>query len=74
MDAPKRHFEQVQMEVVRKTATDFSPPVKDGCDDWRQLAIQVQAEADPQRMVDLVQRLLESLDRKIGKSPRRAME
>jgi hypothetical protein len=74
MDAPKRHFEQVQVEEVRKTAIEFGAPERDGGDDWRQLAIQVRAETDPQRMVDLVQRLIESLNRKDGKSPARAME
>lgn len=76
MDTRKPNFEQIPVEIVKQIACEFGPPAapyiqpleveKKTANDWRGLACQVQTEKDPQRMIHLVQELIESLDREQG--------
>jgi len=71
------HFEQISVEIVKKIATQHpqSSSIGNGAwsceardermsfqEEWRQLAQQVQQEADPQRLIHLMQQLLDALD------------
>jgi len=70
------HFEQISVETVKKIATQHPHSSSVGNDawsaetrdkrmsseeEWRQLAQQVQQEKDPQRLVHLMQQLLDAL-------------
>jgi hypothetical protein len=71
------HFEQISVEIVKKIATQHPQSSSIGNDgwsceardermslqeEWRQLAQQVQQEEDPQRLIHLMQQLLDALD------------
>jgi hypothetical protein len=71
----KFNFEQIPVETVRKIAQDLPPaapgttePGKSREDsetatDWKTLALQVQQEEDPKRMIQIVEQLILTLDR-----------
>jgi hypothetical protein len=79
------HFEQIPVAVVKKMveenlATQMSEAqVPDDCaparQGWRELAQQVQAETDPQKMLALVQQLITNLDEEqFGKARQPGLE
>jgi hypothetical protein len=73
METPITHFEQIPVATVKKIAHEFSAnsetgdPRRDGDistpEDWRKVAQQVQAETDSNKLIDLVQELIEKLDK-----------
>jgi len=78
MDRPKAHFEQIPVAIVRRIAHEFpaaneiGDPMHDDVsnhEDWRQVAQQVLSETDANKMVELVQVLIERYDKeRHGKS------
>ena len=68
----KTHFEQIPVEIVKSIATELPDtsvvPERDEItppqERWRETAQQVVQEPDPQKMVELVQRLLTEFDKK----------
>jgi hypothetical protein len=70
MRMPKTHFEQIPVETVKKIAKELpesstvprldeiTPPQEH----WQELAKQVQAEQDPNRLTELVTQLLVAFD------------
>jgi len=72
----KTHFEQIPVETVKRIATELpETSVIDDRDEralpqerWRETARQVVEERDPQKITQLVQRLLAEFDRR---DPRR---
>ena len=83
----KTHFEQVPLEIVKKIAEPFAEDEEVGTDgtsveppndafsaaqDWREVARRIQVETDPNKMMTMVERLLEKFDEeKRRKGPQR---
>ena len=71
MRASKTHFEQIPVETVKRIATElpetgvvqarYEPTPRER---WREVALQVQQEQDPNKMTELVQQLLAEFDRR----------
>jgi hypothetical protein len=72
----KFNFDRIPVETVRKIALDFpaqsAPAIREPGhlteisntgSDWKELAMQVQQERDPKRMLHLVDQLIQTLDR-----------
>lgn len=77
MAASKTHFEQIPIETVKRIAIEFAGENAIGSDggntempdedrspheSWREVAQKVQDERDPKRMIELVERLIATLD------------
>lgn len=84
MQRSKTHFEQIQLEMVKKIAQEFPAnnaietesvsvetrdEVPSGERDWREIAQLVQPEQNPERMIGLVKQLIETLTKKSARSP-----
>jgi len=78
MQKSKTHFEQIPVEIVKRIAKeipayDAFPNESESIesqgeatsvqDDWREMAQRVQKEQDPNRMIGLVQQLIERFDK-----------
>jgi hypothetical protein len=80
----KFNFEQIPVETVRKIARELPPTapgdpeqLQDGSDaatDWKALALQVQEEKDPKRMLHIVEQLVRTLDRNRQRTYQRTSE
>ena len=71
METPKTHFEQIPVATVKKIADEFSageigdnvPEVDVSTPkDWREVAQKVQGETDSNKMLELIQELIEKYD------------
>jgi len=71
METPKTHFEQIPVATVKKIAHEF--PASEIGDrmpdvdvstpgDWREVAQRVQGETDSDKMLELIQELIEKYD------------
>lgn len=84
MQRSKTHFEQIQLEMVKKIAQEFPAnnaietesvsvetrdEVPSGERDWREIAQLVQPEQNPERMIGLVKQLIETLDEEKRQEP-----
>ena len=85
MEAAKTYFEQIPIETVKTIAKEFpdksgigslsettktQDEVRPPRERWREIAEKVQQECDPQKMIVLVQQLIETLDQeKSAKEP-----
>jgi hypothetical protein len=74
----KTYFEQISVEIVKKIAKEIpandtiengsisvetrDEPTSAQCD-WREVAQRVQKEQDPEKMIGLVQQLIETFDK-----------
>ena len=83
MKPSKTFFQQIPVEAVKQIATEFPDhnavgsqaegtarpnPVSSPGDSWRDLALKVQQERDPKRMIELVKQLIATLDQdQLGK-------
>jgi RNA polymerase-binding transcription factor DksA len=73
MERPITNFEQIPVATVKKIAQEFSAtsetgePTQNGdistVDDWQDVAQQVQNETDSNKLIELVQELIEKLDK-----------
>jgi len=88
MAGPKTYFEQIPVKTVKAIAKEFPDQREAGSDRketetgdaarlprerWREMAEKIQQERDPETMIDLVQQLIETLDREeLSKRPARA--
>lgn len=71
MRASKTHFEQIPVETVKRIATELPETCVGQAryettprERWREVALQVQQEQDPNKMTELVQQLLAEFDRR----------
>ena len=85
MQAPKTHFEQIPVELVKEIAKELwendpvdhesktvrTPPDGDGQpqERWREVAQRVQEEQDPTKMIGLVQQLIVAIDKEQHRKP-----
>ena len=58
MEASKTFFEQIPIETVKRIAKEFP----DKSESWRELAQKIQDEPDPNRVSELVEQLIVTLD------------
>ena len=65
MDSPRTNFEQVPIEVARRAAAQEGARTKGA--DWVSLAEQVLREEDSAKLIGLVTRLNNALDKREGK-------
>ena len=72
MQTLKTYFEQIPVETVKKIAQPLPNNEEAGTDDtsgepptqgWRDLAVLIQIEADPNKMIKLVERMLQTFER-----------
>jgi len=72
MERPITNFEQIPVATVKKIAHEFSANSETGehrrdgdlstDEDWRRVAQRVQAETDSNKLIELVQELIEKID------------
>jgi hypothetical protein len=69
MKTPKIHFEKIPVEAVRKLVEAIRVPKQE---DWRELAQRIQVETDPNKMLEMIQIMMEKFDEeKHRKGPQR---
>ena len=59
METLKTYFEQIPVETVKKIAQPLHEPTEV---EWRELARQASTEKDPEKMLDLIQQVIEKYD------------
>lgn len=77
MDGSRTYFEQIPIEAVKRIAQEFfekdavgrtgenfetRAEVRPGSERWREIALKVQQEHDPQRVIELTEQLVSALD------------
>ena len=69
MPSVKIHFEQIPVAVVKKIVEGLPPEERESEKTWRDLAREVQKETDANKMIPLVERLIEKFgEEKLRKS------
>jgi ribonuclease HI len=69
MQNQKTHFEQIPVAAVKKIVEGLPQEEKESENGWRDLAQQVQVETDSNKMVKLVEQLIQKFDEeKLAKS------
>jgi len=69
MTRPRPHFEQVPVQLVKQIATPLYASTDDLAESWRDLAKRVQDETDSQRMLKLVEAMIEKFDEENSQNP-----
>jgi hypothetical protein len=62
MQTLQTHFEQIPVETVKKIAQPLHTTHEPAEEDWRDLARQASIEEDPEKLLDLLQQVIETYD------------